>query len=187
MLGALPRGNAQQQVQTGAGELITAVKPLKRRALERGARTVLLSLVLAMGGCGGVDDVQFNGKIFDAIGMNSSTKSTEPKMKVREGLVMPPNVDRLPEPGKPAESVAADVAALNDPDKVAKLSHEEQERQQQAYCKVNYDDAKTRGDDTTADNAVGPLGPCKKSVITAIQNWTKGESSDDDDDNQVEH
>jgi hypothetical protein len=106
-------------------------------------------------------------------------------MKERAGLVMPPTLDRLPEPGAPAEAEPADVAAIKDPDKIATLSHEEQERKQAEFCKVNYDDAKTRGDDTTADNAVGPLGPCKKSVFTAIKQWTGGDE-DQDDSNQVE-
>jgi len=159
---------------------------LSRRCSPRLAWVVAVPFSFLLAGCGGVDDVQFNGKIFDAVGLNSTSKRSEPKMKVREGLVMPPNVDRLPEPGTPVDGQASDVAALNDPDKVATLSQEEKQRQQAEYCKVNYDDAKTRGDDTTADNAVGPLGPCKKSVITAIQNWTKGDTDDDDDSNQVE-
>lgn len=160
---------------------------LSRRSSSRFAWAVAMPFALSLAGCGGVDDVQFNGKIFDAIGMNSTAKPAEPKMKERAGLVMPPSLDRLPEPGKPAEAEPADVAALNDPDKVAKTSHEELERQQAEYCKVNYEDAKTRGDDTTADNAVGPLGPCKKSIFTAIKQWTgDDDEAAGDDDNQVE-
>ncbi len=94
---------------------------------------------------------------------------------------MPPSLERIPEPGKPADAQAAQasLAALNDPDSKAKKSRAELEKQQAAYCKVHYEDAKVRGDDT-ADLAEGPLGPCRGSVLTAIKKWNgEGEAADD--------
>ncbi len=81
---------------------------------------------------------------------------------------MPPNPERVPEPGLPPEVKANEVAALQDPDRVAKTSREELERQQAEYCKVNYEQAKARGDND-ADQASGPLGPCRGSVLSAIK------------------
>jgi hypothetical protein len=142
------------------------------------ASVAVIAFALAISGCSG-DDVQFNGKIFDAVGLNSiGQKSAEPKMAERAPLVMPPNADRIPEPGKPPEAVANDVAALiDDPDKKAQTSQIELEKKQAEYCKQNYELAKARGDDN-ADLATGPLGPCRGSVLTAIQKWNKSEDEE---------
>ena len=51
------------------------------------------------------------------------------------------------------------------------------QRQQEEYCKVNYEQAKARGDDN-ADLAKGPAGPCKGSIFSAIKQWN---SAPDDD------
>ncbi|MBX9862305.1 MAG: hypothetical protein K2Y42_06085 [Hyphomicrobium sp.] len=145
------------------------------------ARIALLAAVpfsVVLAGCS-ADDVELNGKIFDAVGLNTaSVKSAEPKMAERAPLVMPPNPERVPEPGLPPEVAANEVAALKDPDKVAKVSKLELERQQAEYCKVNYEQAKARGDND-ADLAAGPLGPCRGSVLSAIKTFTGTENSDD--------
>ncbi len=88
--------------------------------------------------------------------------------------MLPPNNDRIPEPGQPADAAANDVASLNDPDKKAVLSKAELQKKQAEYCKVHYEDAKSRGDDN-ADLAEGPLGPCRGSILTAIEKWNKGD------------
>lgn len=138
------------------------------------ARAALISCALALGGCS-ADDVELNGKIFDVVGLNTAkTRSAEPKMAARAPLVMPPNPERVPEPGLPPEAQASDVASLADPDKVAKTSQAELERQQAEYCKKNYELAKAHGDNN-ADLASGPLGPCRGSVLTAIKNFTTDE------------
>lgn len=144
--------------------------------LKASAAVVLCAVALS--GCS-ADDIEFNGKLFDVVGLNNSkTKSSEPKMAARAPLVMPPNPERVPEPGLPPEGQAADVAALADPDMQAKTSQAELERQQAEYCKVHYEQARARGDDN-ADLAAGPLGPCRGSVLTAIQKWTKDEADEE--------
>jgi hypothetical protein len=42
------------------------------------------------------------------------------------------------------------------------------EKQQAEYCKVNYEQAKARGDNT-ADAASGPLGACRPSALGLIK------------------
>lgn len=144
------------------------VQSLTSRGL--GTRLACLALFsLAVAGCS-ADDIEFNGKIFDAMGLNNATKSAEPKVAARAPLVMPPNLDRVPEPGTPPEALHNDIAALNDPDKADTVSRAELERQQAEYCKVHYHQAKARGDND-ADLAKGPLGLCRGSVLTAIKNW----------------
>jgi hypothetical protein len=137
----------------------------------------LLAAVIGFGlaGCS-ADDIQFNGGIFDAVGLSDSAKvkSKEPKLAERAPLVVPPTLDRIPEPGS-GPSQDTPIAEIKDPDELKTASKEELQRRQDEYCKVNYEQAKQRGDDTTADNAVGPLGPCRGSVLNAIKNWNSSE------------
>jgi hypothetical protein len=124
-------------------------------------------LALGIAGCG-TDDIQFNGGVFDAIGLNDAKKSGDPKLAERAPLVVPPSLDRLPPPGEaPPPSQIADI---KDPDAQKAVSRAELEAQQQAYCDKNYNDAKMRGDDSAA-SAEGPLGPCRKSILTAVKKW----------------
>jgi hypothetical protein len=143
--------------------------------LRTGARLALLPLVFAVAGCS-ADDVEFNGKIFDVMGLNNNTKSAEPKLAERAPIVMPPNLERVPEPGTPPEAMG-EVAALNDPDKAAQTSQAELQRRQAEYCKVNYEQAKARGDDN-ADLATGPLGPCRTSIVNSMKAWSGDEASE---------
>ncbi len=124
-----------------------------------------------------MDEVQFNGGIFDAVGLSDATKvkSSEPKLAERAPLVVPPSLDRLPAPGEPAPS-QDQLAAIQDPDAVKKASKEELERKQAEFCKVNYEQAMGRGDETTALNAEGPLGPCRPSVLNSVKKWNSGDA-----------
>lgn len=142
------------------------------------ARMALVPLVLLAAGCSG-DDIAFEGKVFDLVGLNNPTqRSAEPKLRERAPLVVPPSLERLPEPGQASGSLSADLAALNDPDKVAKESRADLERQQAEYCKVHYEQAKALGDQD-ADHAAGPLGLCRSSALTALQNWNKADDAEE--------
>jgi hypothetical protein len=142
---------------------------------------VLASLCggLAAAGCS-MDEVQFNGGVFDAVGLSDSARakssSGEPKLAERAPLVVPPTVDNLPKPGE-EQAPAPALAAIKDADAVKQASKEERERQQAAYCKENYEDPKMRGDDSV-DSVEGPLGPCRPSALNAIKKWN---SSDNDE------
>lgn len=148
------------------------------RAARTAAALLIVAGALSLAGCDG--GVQLNGKIFDAMGMSGDgSSSAEPKLQQRSGLVVPPSTEALPVPGSRPDGEAADLAALNDPDKLAKVSEAEQQRQQEAYCKVNYEQARQRGDQN-ADLAEGPLGPCKGSVLTALKQWQSGGDDKDE-------
>jgi hypothetical protein len=136
-------------------------------------------LAVSLGGCGGFDGVQLNGKIFDAMGVNNESGAKEPKLAQRSGLVVPPSTEALPPPGSAQQATSADVAALQDPDKLAQVSQAEKQRQQEEYCKVHYEQAKARNDDN-ADLAEGPLGPCKGSVLTLLKKWQSGDDADEE-------
>jgi len=136
---------------------------------------IAFGLALGAAGCS-MDDVQFNGGLFDAVGLSDAARSKkgEPKLAERAPLVVPPTLDKLPEPGQQAPE-PAQIAGINDPDAAKAASQEELEHRQAEYCKVNYEQAKQRGDEATADNSVGPLGPCRPSVLTAIKKWNSSE------------
>ena len=127
-----------------------------------------------------MDDVQFNGGLFDMVGLSDSAKaklkSGDPKIAERAPLVVPPSLERLPPPGEPAQAPDQQLAAIQDPDAVKKASKEELERKQAEYCKVNYEQAMGRGDETTALAAEGPLGPCRPSVMNSIKKWNSGDA-----------
>jgi hypothetical protein len=125
-------------------------------------------LALSLAGCSS-DDIQLNGGIFDAVGLNDTKKSGDPKLAERAPLVVPPSLDRLPAPGEAPQP--AQIADIKDPDALKKLSQADLEAKQAEYCKVNYDQAMAHGDEATAANAEGPMGPCRKSVLTAIKKW----------------
>jgi hypothetical protein len=137
-------------------------------------RAIAVAIGLALAGCSS-DDIQFNGGIFDAVGLSDATKvkAKEPKLAERAPLVVPPTLGQLPQPGSQAPD-EPQVADIKDPDVAKVASKEEMERRQAEYCKVNYEQALARGDEATALNAVGPLGPCRASVLTAIKKWNAG-------------
>jgi hypothetical protein len=126
------------------------------------AAVIATALSVGLSACG-TDGVELNGKIFDLMGVSDSAQKAaarEPKMTERTGIVMPPDPNRLPEPG--SANAEPDIAAqLNDPDRKRQMAAAERERQHKAYCsgeltwkerasgKAGYDGAPT-----------SPFGPC---------------------------
>jgi hypothetical protein len=68
---------------------------------------------VALSGCVG-QDVEFEGKIFDVVGLSGERKQKEKQMESRAPLVMPPS-KQLPQPG-PKEQVASPNNWPIDPD-----------------------------------------------------------------------
>ena len=133
-----------------------------------------LSAALGLSGCG-VDDVALNGKIFEATGLTTSSAPRKtPKMAERSGLIVPPSLDKLPEPGN--GEAQQGFADLQDHDAKRQVSQLDLQKAQVAYCEKNYVDAKIRGDQDYA-TATGPMGPCRTSALSALKAMTSG--SDD--------
>jgi hypothetical protein len=148
------------------------------KTIAKSALLAILALALpTLAGCS-MDDIQLNGKVFDAMGMNTtgSVKSGDPKMAVREPLVVPPGLDSLPPPGSGKEAQPS-LAEIQDPDHKLKVSKAELEKQQAEYCKVHYDQATAQGDNN-ADLAVGPMGSCHPSIFSAVKKWNGGDEGD---------
>jgi hypothetical protein len=162
---------------------------MERMSLKLARKSSLVAMAsaaaLSLAGCGGIDGVQLNGKVFDAVGLNgSSGPQGDPKMAVRQPLVMPPGLQALPPPGS-GKAEQPTLADIQDPDKKLKVSQADLEQKQAEFCKKNYEEPMSRGDDSGI-SAQGPLGSCNKSIFTAVQKWTtgstrKGDGEDDDD------
>jgi len=123
------------------------------RAKRRIGPVAVMAALLGLAGCGGIDGVDFNGKIFDAVGMTGALgKRPEPKTEARAPLVLPPASERLPAPGEMAAAPQQpDSAWPNDPDK-GKASKEAAQKQAQAeYCRDgNWKDKAMRDDEKAA-------------------------------------
>lgn len=133
--------------------------PLRRHLTHVSAVIALVS-VLALGGCGGVDGVEFNGKIFDWLGISEAAQQkAEPKMADRAPLVVPPSVTRLPDPGS-GKAASEDLAALNDPDLRKIAAAKERQRLHEAYCRgeIQWKDKAFKPQDVGANRS--PYGPC---------------------------
>ena len=136
---------------------------------------LMLIAALTLAGCS-AGDVQLNGKVFDAVGAltGSNAAAGDTKLAARPGLVVPPGLDKLPEPGS-SQVPDGDLAQITDHDKSKVIDKSALEAKQREYCKVNYEQAKQRGDQT-ADLATGPLGSCRPSALGLIDTINIGGS-----------
>lgn len=122
---------------------------------------------LSLSACG-AGDVQLNGKVFDAIGglVGSAGANQEARIAPRSGLVVPPGLDNLPQPGAATvpDGALADIA---DHDRKKVVDKSALEAKQREYCKVNYEQAKQRGDQNV-DGVTGPTGLCRPSAMGLV-------------------
>ena len=132
------------------------------------------AVALSLSACG-AGDVQLNGKVFDAIGglVGSSGANEKAVVPVRPGLVVPPGLENLPQPGSAAVP-DGDLAQITDHDQKKVVDKSALAAKQQEFCKVHYDLPKQRGD-TTVDGVEGPMGPCRKSAMSLIKTINSGE------------
>lgn len=130
------------------------------RSFRSATAVVLMAGMLS--GCSGVDGVELNGKIFDWMGVSEAAKQAnarEPRVPQRTGLVMPPDVNRLPDPG--SETNPNDMTvALNDPDKKKAAAAAERARLHQAYCsgELTWKERAYAKDSLQTNKS--PFGPC---------------------------
>lgn len=126
-----------------------------------------LLVAAALSGCGGIDGVELNGGVFDALGVspNSQGPKGEPKMANRPGIVLPPNLERLPSP-ETATADSGQQAWPKDPDQQKKLAAANLDKQHEAFCRDALWRAKTRGEDET--DIRGPKGPCSPSIVRSL-------------------
>jgi hypothetical protein len=69
-------------------------------AISRAGRALgpaaTFAISLALGGCGGIE---FQGKVFDYMGLSGDRQQGDVRMSERPPLLLPPNLKQLPQPG----------------------------------------------------------------------------------------
>lgn len=128
---------------------------------RRPALAVAASLAVLVSGCG-FDGVELNGRLFDMMGVSDAAQKNanrEPKLNSRNGLVMPPDVNRLPEPG--SDGTPDVTAELNDPDKRRQVAAAERARLHKLYCsgEIQWKERATSRD-AAAASPQSPYGSC---------------------------
>ncbi len=139
------------------------------RTLKWTSAAAFGALAMTLSGCGGVDGVELNGKVFDMMGISPSAQKNanrEERLPNRTGLIMPPDANRLPEPGSGQEP---DIAAnLNDPDRKKELAAAERARLHKAYCTGDLTWKERVLKPGGSNTPQSPFGPC--TTIGAIIN-----------------
>ncbi len=121
---------------------------------------------LVVSGCG-FGDVEFNGAIFEAMGLNNNGPREEPKLPPRAGIVLPPDTEQLPEPGSTQVAAPPPGEAWPvDPEERKVAAAEELERQHQEFCREALWKARAAG--RTDAQITGPKGSCNPSILRSI-------------------
>lgn len=126
--------------------------------------------VTLLAGCGGIDQVELKGGVFDLMGVSTAslTRRGEAKVEQRPGIVMPPSTERLPVPGSaPAAPPTVDGEAW--PVGPEDRKRAEQQRliaEHRAHCEK----AIRERDLVNPDGAPpqGPLGSCEPGVYEKL-------------------
>lgn len=94
---------------------------------------LLLTGAIALGGCS-AGDVQFEGKVFEAVGLSGQqARRSDPKVGQRAPLVLPPKAD-LPPPGERAIA-SQDMSWPDDPELRRKREVSALQAKRQKYCR----------------------------------------------------
>jgi len=110
-----------------------------------------LVATLALGGCGGVE---FQGKVFDYMGISGDRKEPDPRMAERPPLLLPPNLKTLPQPGNGVAVATAREDWPRNPEAVQK------------------EVVKAKEDAKAEDRAeVDPVNPLKGKNNPLIEKW----------------
>ena len=125
--------------------------------------SIVVALVgLSLAGCDG--GVSLNGGIFDALGVSESSQKaskSEPKLRERTGLVMPPNASRLPEPGTGSVGEPDLGTQITDPERRKAMAAAEKARLHKAYCSGDITwKERVANRDSASKAPTSPYGPC---------------------------
>jgi hypothetical protein len=147
--------------------------PSLHMRFQRTSAAAAVGCALLLSAC--ADGIDLNGKLFDTLGISSAAmdaKRTEPKLAERAPLVMPPDVNRLPEPGSGQAPMIAQQSWPDDP--VERKAREAQERQRlhEAYCRgeVQWKEKVLNKEAVGAPRS--PYGPCS-ALVGAVTNFNK--------------
>lgn len=128
----------------------------------------MVASTLLLSGC--ADGLDLNGKVFDWMGVSKAAQDarrTEPKLAERAPLVMPPNSNKLPEPGSGIEPT--NIAFPDDPEQRKAREAKERERLHMAYCRGDIQ-WKERALNKESGPPRSPYGPCPSLFGTGAIN-----------------
>jgi hypothetical protein len=137
---------------------------------RRAALAACMSAAVLAGGCSGYDGVDLQGGVFDALGVSSSTQSrklSDVRVEPRPGLVLPPSVDRLPEPvtGSIAAAPPPGEAWPVDPESRRQQASADLDRRHKEYCERALMDQRMRSETGVV---MGPKGNCQPGLFGAL-------------------
>ena len=125
-------------------------------AISSPCRAALLAsafvAALALGGCGGIE---FQGKVFDYMGLSGDRKEADVKMAERPPLLLPPDTKALPQPGS---GVAVATAREDWPKNPEVVQQEAVDAQKAAKAKEVTD-------------ASDPINPLKGKSNPLLEKW----------------
>ncbi|MGK2921450.1 MAG: hypothetical protein ACSLE4_01455 [Methyloceanibacter sp.] len=99
-----------------------------RTAADRAVKlAAMLGCVALLGGCGGVE---FEGKVFDYMGVSGDRQEGDVRMSERPPLLVPPNLQKLPQPIEGVSVAANRQDWPDDPEKVRKRILEDKKAKQ---------------------------------------------------------
>lgn len=150
-----------QGMGAGASQWPDAWERKGMKVSGRRARfAIVCTAALVLSACGG-DGVELNGKIFDALGVSTASLGPrpEPKVERRSPIVLPPDGNRLPEPGSaPAPVANANQNWPQDRDQKKIADAAEAKRKQEEHCRDGNWKEKAMRDEVGASQ--GPSGGC---------------------------
>ncbi len=126
----------------------------------------VFAVAAAVGGCS-AGDVELNGSVFDTLGIGSkSVSANAAKVPERQGLVLPPDLERLPEPGSGALAAQQGSDGMPiDPEQKRVASATQAEAKHNEYCEKALQKARIMKDLSPVN---GPLGRCDKSIFDQV-------------------
>ncbi len=133
-------------------------------------RALLIASVFAcasvLAGCS-AGDVELNGSIFDTLGVGSkSANANTARVPERQGLVLPPNLERLPEPGSGALAAQQGADGMPvDPEQKRMANATQAQVKHNEYCEKALQKARVMKDLSPVN---GPLGRCDKSILDQV-------------------
>lgn len=149
----------------------------KASAVRRAALASCMSAAMLAGGCSGFDGVELQGGVFDALGVsgsNQSRKLSDVKVEPRPGLVLPPSVDRLPEPvtGSIAAAPPPGEAWPVDPEDRKVQASADLDRRHKEFCERALQDQRMRGEGGVV---MGPKGNCQPGLFGSLTQSITGQ------------
>lgn len=132
-------------------------------------------IAVSLSACG-FDGVELNGKIFDAVGLNTPPPRSDVKLKERQPLVVPPRMAALPAPDS-GSNPTTQLAEITDHDADRVGSPEQLAAAQKAYCDKHYNENAAISDESLYE-VKGPAGPCRKSILSLITGSTSSEDNE---------